>query len=138
MTNDRFAREWFEQVWNQQREDAIDRMMAAHAVIHDLAPTGPMKGPADFKPFYRRFLQAFPDMRVDVLRTVSEGDLVAVHCRVSATHTGDALGPAATNRKASISGIAIARVQNDQLVEGWNCFDFLSLYQQLGLVAATV
>jgi hypothetical protein len=29
--------------------------------------------------------------------------------------------------KTTISGIAIARVENDQMVEGWNCFDFLSL-----------
>jgi steroid delta-isomerase-like uncharacterized protein len=136
MTNEQFVREWFDQVWNQQREDVIDRMMAPDAVIHDLTPAGPMKGPVDFKPFYRRFVQAFPDMRIEVLRTITEGDLTAVHCRVSATHSGDALGTPATHRKASISGMAIARIRNDQLVEGWNCFDFLSLYQQLGLVPA--
>lgn len=136
MTNDQLVREWFEQVWNQQREEAIDRMMAPDALVHDLVPSGPMKGAAAFKPFHRQFLLAFPDMHIDVLRTITEGDLVAVHCRVSATHSGDALGPAATHRKASISGIAIARIKNNQIVEAWNCFDFLSLYQQLGLMAA--
>jgi steroid delta-isomerase-like uncharacterized protein len=137
VTHDAFVREWFDQVWNRKREDAIDRMMSPAAVIHDL-PGGSMKGPAGFKPFYRKFLLAFPDLQIEVLRTISEGDLVATHCRVSATHSGDALGPPATHRQASIMGIAIARIQNDQLVEGWNCFDFLSLYQQLGLLPALV
>ena len=30
----------------------------------------------------------------------------------------------------------MARVENGQIAEGWNCFDFLSLYQQLGLLPA--
>jgi predicted ester cyclase len=54
------------------------------------------------------------------------------------THGGDGLGMAATGRTAIISGICIARVENDQIVEGWNSFDFLSLYQQLGLLPAMV
>jgi len=138
MAPDRVVREWFEQVWNQQDATAIERLMAPNAVVHDLpTPTGaPMQGPGGFKPFHRKFLAAFPDIHVDVLRTIVEGDHVAVHCRVTATHHGDALGIAATGRQATISGIAIARVENDQMVEAWNCFDFLSLYQQLGLVPA--
>jgi len=31
-------------------------------------------------------------------------------------------------------GMCIARVRNGQIVEGWNSFDFLALYQQLGLL----
>jgi len=138
MTPDRVVREWFEQVWNQQQVAAIDRLMSPRAVIHDLpTPTGaPMQGPAGFKPFHSKFLAAFPDIHVDVVRTIVEGEYVAVHCRVTATHAGTGLGMAATGRQATISGIAIARVEDDQMVEAWNCFDFLSLYQQLGLVAA--
>jgi hypothetical protein len=26
------------------------------------------------------------------------------------------------------------RIGNDQIVEGWNCFDFLTLYQQIGVL----
>jgi hypothetical protein len=32
--------------------------------------------------------------------------------------------------------MGIARVQNGKIVEGWNCFDFMSLYQQVGLLPA--
>jgi hypothetical protein len=28
------------------------------------------------------------------------------------------------------------RVEHGQIVEGWNCFDMLSMYQQIGWVAS--
>ena len=138
MTPDMLVREWFEQVWTQKNADAIDRLMAVDALIHDLpTPDGaPMRGPAAFKPFHEKFVAAFPDIRIDVTRTVVEGDMVAAHCSVTVTHVGDGLGMAATGRTATISGLCMARVQNGQLVEGCNSFDFLSLYQQLGLLPA--
>jgi|SRR5688572_16992699 len=135
MSPDEVVREWFEQVWTQRRADAIDGLMAPNAMIHDL-PTGdgaPMQGPAAFKPFHQKFLAAFPDLRIEVLRTIVDGEHVAGQLRVTARHGGDGLGMAATGRTATISGMVFVRVQNGQIVEGWNCFDFLSLYQQLGL-----
>ena len=138
MTPEAVVREWFEQVWNNRREESIDRILAADALIHDL-PTAdgtPMRGPAAFKPFYQKFAAAFPNLRIEVVRTVVEGSFVAGYCRVTVTHAGDGLGMAATGRTATIAGMVMARVENDQITEGWNCFDFLSLYQQLGLVPA--
>ena len=34
----------------------------------------------------------------------------------------------------NISGITKARISHGQIVEAWSCFDFLSLYGQVGLV----
>ena len=138
MTPEAVVRQWFEQVWTEKREDAIDRLLAPDAAIHDLpTPDGkPMQGPAAFKPFRERLITAFPDVRIEVLQTVTEGNMVAAYCRVTATHGGEGLGIAATGRSMSISGMVMARVEQGQIVEGWNCFDFLSLYQQLGVVPA--
>ena len=41
--------------------------------------------------------------------------------------------PGPTNKAVSITGMCIARVENGKIVEGWNNFDFLSMYQQLGM-----
>ena len=138
MTPETVVREWFEQVWNNRREDAIDRLLAPGALIHDLptADGAPMHGVAAFKPFYRKFATAFPNLRIEIVRTVVNGDLVAAYCHVTVTHAGDGLGIAATGRTATIPGMVMARVENGQIAEGWNCFDFLSLYQQLGLLPA--
>jgi predicted ester cyclase len=45
-------------------------------------------------------------------------------CTVSATH--------ANGKQANFSGVSIAKFEDGKLVEGWNGFDFLTMYQQLG------
>lgn len=36
-THDAIIREWFREVWDEGREEAIDRLMAADAVVHGLS-----------------------------------------------------------------------------------------------------
>jgi predicted ester cyclase len=77
---------------------------------------------------------AFPDVRITVDQSVSEGDLVAVRWSGTGTHKGDGLGLPATNRPAQFTGMTFVRVQNGKLVEGWNIFDQLAMFTQLGIV----
>jgi predicted ester cyclase len=134
MTPETVMRTWFEEVWNNGDESAIDRLMAPACVAHGLGEGPPIVGPEGFKPFFRNFRSAFPDIRVEVLRTVTEGDLICLHCHVTATHTGGGLGVAPTAKPVEFSGMAIVRVENDQLQEAWNSFDFMSLFQQVNLL----
>ena len=131
---DTVMRTWFEDVWNQGKEETIDRLFATDGLGHGLPGDGPLRGPEAFKPFFGNFRGAFPNIRVDVIRTVTEGDMVAAHCRVTGTHTGHHLGIAATGKPAEFSGMCIARIRNGQIVEAWNSFDFLTFYQQLGVL----
>jgi predicted ester cyclase len=119
---------WFEEVWNKGRAEAIDEMFAEEGVANGLADeTGaPLRGPTGFKPFF-----AFPDIEVLVEDTVAEGDRVAARCRVRATHSGDGLGVAATNKPIEFMGISIVRIRDGKIVEAWNNFDFMSLFQQI-------
>jgi predicted ester cyclase len=133
MTPEEVARRWFKEVWDEGREDAIDRLMAPDGMAYGLGD-GPLRGPAEFKPLFRMFREALGDLEITVERTVAEGDTVAVHCRVRARHTGNALGGPPTGRPVEFWGMTIVRVRDDQIIEGWNAFDFLSMYQQLGWV----
>jgi steroid delta-isomerase-like uncharacterized protein len=136
-TPESVVRSWFDEVWNQGREDAIDRLLSVDAVGHDLPTTDspPIRGPEDFKPFFRTFRNAIPDIHVEVTRTVSEGDMVTAHCCVTGTHRGNTFGPP-TGKAVKFTGVCIARVQDGQIVEAWNSFDFLTFYQQLGMLPA--
>jgi len=126
------SRQWYEEMWNGRREELIDLLMAQDAVAHGLGAQ-PIHGAAGFKPFYRSFLAGVPDLKLQILRMVSEGDIVATHIHATGTHTGDAFGPA-TGNPIEFEGMIFARVKNGQIVEGWNCIDFLTFYQQLGRV----
>jgi steroid delta-isomerase-like uncharacterized protein len=126
-------RRWFEEVWNQGREEAIDEMFAEDGIAHGLADetSAPLRGASGFKPFFRNFRGAFPDIEVIVEDAIAEGDQVAARCRVRATHAGDHLGFAATQRPMEITGITFARVRDGKIVEAWNNFDFMGMFQQL-------
>jgi steroid delta-isomerase-like uncharacterized protein len=136
MQPDAVMRTWFDQVWCKGRESAIDTLMARDAVGHGL-PGGLMRGPTAFRQVFHTFRGAFPDIHISVERTISQGDLVVAHCRVTGTHQWNTLGFAATGKKVDFEGVTIARVVNGQFAEGWNFFDFLTMYQQLGVVPLT-
>ena len=132
--NAALVRRWFEEVWNKGRAEAIDEMFAEDGIAHGLADeTGaPLRGPAGFKPFFQRFREAFPDVEVSVDDAISEGDRVAARCTVRGRHRGDTLGFAATHQPVEFTGMTFARVRDGKIVEAWNNFDFMAMFQQLG------
>lgn len=131
MTADAVVRSWFQEIWNEGREDAIDRLADANFVAHG-APS--LRSTADFKVLYRQFRQALSDINVTVEQAVTQGEYCAGYLRVRARHTGDGFGGAPTNRVVQFDGVVMALVRDGRIVEGWNCFDFLSMYQQIGWV----
>ena len=133
---DDVIRQWFKEVWDEGREDAIDRLLAPDALVHGLhGPDGrPIEGPLAFKPFFRMMHRALGELQIRVERTIVQGDMCAAHCHVTARHVGPTFGAPATDKPVQFWGMCFARVHNGQIVEGWNCFDFLSMYQQLGWV----
>ena len=139
-TPDAIARRWFREVWDEGKEEVIDQMLAPDAIVHGLTgPDGPpMVGAAQFKPLFHMFREALGDLTIDVERTVVQGDTCAVQCRVRGKHVGRSLGGEPTHRPVDFRGVTIMRVRDGKLVEGWNFFDFLTMYQQMGWVGNPV
>jgi predicted SnoaL-like aldol condensation-catalyzing enzyme len=129
---DSVVRRWFSEVWNKGREQAIHQLMAPDALIHGLGDEI-MIGPAQFVRYFRTMHTALRPIEVTVVRTVVDGEMVAAHCHVTARHAGPSLGPP-TGCTVDFWGMIMARVVDGQIVEGWNCFDFLTMYQQFGWV----
>ena len=137
MKSKTLAHEWFEEVWNKSQINAIDRLLADGAVAHGLFDEHghELRGPAGFKPFFLQFTKAFPDIHIDVVDTISEGDKIAARCLVTGTHRGEMLGASASNRPIEFTGITILRVKDGKIVEAWNNFDFQALSKQIGAPA---
>jgi steroid delta-isomerase-like uncharacterized protein len=130
-----FIHRWFDEVWNQKSEDAIDAMLAPDVIGHGLQdPEGndKMVEPEAFKRLHRAFVSAYPDMRIEVEDAVTEGDRVAARCRVTGTHRGEGVGLAPTNQPVEFTGMLIVRVKDDKIAEAWNEFNFMQMYTQLG------
>ena len=117
----RFNR-WMEEVWNKRQETSIDELMDANAKIHGLETE--MVGPADFKPFYRNFLQAFPAAHVDTEILMTNEEFEAGYFTVSATSLD--------GKEVNFTGLAVIRLKDDKIIEAWNGVDFLKMHLQLG------
>jgi steroid delta-isomerase-like uncharacterized protein len=129
------AHEWYSRVWNEGNEAAIDELFAADGIAHGIVDDdgNEVRGPIGFKTFFRKFKGAFPDIHVVVEDTICEGDRVAARYVARGTHTGDALGIAATGRPIEITGMTILCVADGQITEAWNNFDMHGLNTQLGI-----
>jgi len=66
----------------------------------------------------------FPDLRIEVVDQVSEGDQVVSRWMLQGTHRG---------RRVTLAGITISRFENDQIAEDWTVSDNLGLLRQIGL-----
>ena len=132
--NKELTRRWFEEVWNQRRSEAIDRLLAPDGIAYGLdAPgTPPKPGPESFRPFWEKFCGAFPDLRIIVEEVIGEGDMTAARFSFQGTHRGDHLGAPATGRPILATGMCLIRWRNGQIVQGWNEFDSMRLFQQIG------
>ena len=129
--NKALVRRWFEEVWNQGRVETIDEVFAADGVSHGLGSD--MRGPAEFKPFHAAYRQAFPDVHIDIEDMVAEGDKVAFRWTATGTHRGHLMAIAPTGRASRFEGMGIVRLRHGQIVEGWNVYDQLGMFKQLGV-----
>ena len=134
-TPESILRAWFDGVWNRGDESAIDRLLHADGLIHGLpSPDGkPIRGPHNFRPFYQAFRSAFPTIQVELSQLMTTPQRAVAYCRVTGTHKGNGIDIPATGRPVEFYGFAMCEVKDDKVVECWNCFDFLTMYQQLGV-----
>ena len=129
------AHRWFEEVWNQGREEVIDELSSPHVVGHGLGEgDNETHSPADFKVFWRNLRTALPDIHIIVEDTIVQEDKAVVRLSLAGTHRGLGLGVAPSGRRVAISGIVILRVSEGRLVEAWNSWDQLGLLKQIGVI----
>jgi steroid delta-isomerase-like uncharacterized protein len=132
--NASIVQRWFNEVWNEGREETIDELMAPEAVAHGLAGADQVhRGPAAFKPFWIELRRAFPDIRFTIDDVVSEGDKVAARWTATMTGRGEDLGVAATQKLLTLTGMVLVHVGGGRIEEAWNNWDQHILARELGL-----
>jgi len=137
---DSLSRRWFDEIWNQRREQTIDELLDPAVIVHGLDESGAGAiGHDGFRRFYRQMLAGLPDVRVEVEDVLCDGDQTAVRVRGRATHSGDGFGVRATGRTVTLTGIVWLRWRNGTVVEAWNEFDAAGLMRQItGAAPVTV
>jgi ketosteroid isomerase-like protein len=82
------------------------------------------------------FRASFPDVHMQVVDLIAEGDKVVGRFRCSATHLGEWLGKAPTGRRFErVDEVWIFRLRDGRIVHAWSLEDSLSRLRQLGLTS---
>jgi predicted ester cyclase len=80
------------------------------------------------------FRTSFPDVHMEVVDLIAEGDKVVGRFTCSATHLGAWLGHAPTGRRFErIDEVSIFRLRDGRIIQAWSLEDSLGRLQQLGL-----
>jgi steroid delta-isomerase-like uncharacterized protein len=124
-------------VWEEDNLiDLIDELLAPDYVNHSPGMPDQPTGPEGVKAVVSMFRSGMPDLRVDILDMIAEGDKVAVRYTVEGTHEGDLFGVPPTGRRVSIESITVERVSDGKIREHWRVTDTLDMVQQLGAIPA--
>jgi predicted ester cyclase len=80
------------------------------------------------------FRASFPDVHMEIVELIAEGDTVVARFTCSATHLGPWLGQAPTGRRFErVDEVAIFRLHDARIVHAWSLEDTLGRLRQLGL-----
>lgn len=131
-TNKALAREFFEQIWNQGDESAIDRMIVADAAGND-PDFG--AGREAFRKQWREWQAALPDLHFEIIDLIAEGDKVLTRWILTGTHSGAAfMGKEPTGNAIRVEGMSLDRIAEGMVQEGCDGWDALGFRRQLGLL----
>ncbi len=131
--NKAIVRRTVEEVWNGKNFDKIDEFYAPDFVNHD--PSSPdVKNREQLKQWGEGFHVGFPDQHVTIEDMIAEGDKVAKQWSAQATHTGDFMGIAPTNKQTRTSGITIYRIADGKVKECVWSYDTYGFMVQLGVI----
>lgn len=118
-------------VFNRGDLAAADRYFDSRMVDHAPWPGQPPTL-AGFKAGLAELRRAFPDLEVTMHRTVTEGDLVAVHMTLRGTHRGAFMGAPPTGKRIEVEAMDIVRVAGGKVTEHWGVLDEAKMSRDLG------
>jgi steroid delta-isomerase-like uncharacterized protein len=127
------ARRFNDEVMSQGKLEVIDELVADDFVEHQEMPGMPT-GREGLRAAMAMFRGAFPDLKVETLAVVTEGDELWVHSLATGTHQGELMGIPATGKMVSFAMMDRVRVRDGKAVEHWGVSDNLGMMTQLGVV----
>lgn len=132
--NKELVRRLYEEGFNDGNLDAVDELVSEDVVTHNPIILDAPTGSDSIRGGIEMIRRSFPDIRVEIVDMVAEGDRVAVFVRMSGTNTGDYRRGGATGKSGSLRAFFIWRVEGGRLAESWGCADRFEMLQQLGIV----
>ena len=118
--------------FNDRDREALSDLLADDIVEHGIHET--LEGREEILEFLDRHFDIFPDYSGTTETMVAEGDTVTVQYTVGGTHSGEYLDVQPTGNAVEWTGMAMYRIEDDEIAEIWIEEDRLGLLEQLEAV----
>jgi hypothetical protein len=115
---------WYDCVWVKGDLDAIDRFFQSSTIATGIIPEMQI-GPDDFRDLVTAMLHMVGDVKVGLPVAVEDGDWLSALITVNAVRLDN-------RAPVNVTGQVMVRFEGDKMVETYNQFDFMGLFEQLG------
>ena len=126
-------KKWFKEVWEKENSKTIFEIFVPEddGMAHGLAKE---KGivPKEFEQFQKSLLKLIKEVRLSIDSYIENDDFIAADC------TLNALDRKTGKKKIQIKGCVIAKITEGKIRTANNHFDFLHLFEALGLLPNNV
>ena len=122
----RFNKEY----WESGNVEIAKELLADNYVNHFAPPNGPNDASLMVQ-FITGFRKGFSDVTIEFHEVLGEGDKVSLIKTITATHTGDFMGKAATGKKVVINIVEIDILKDGKITDAWALSNFPQVIQAL-------
>ncbi len=134
--NRQIVQRFMDECWNQGNLNAVSELVADDCRYHDPVFPSLTSGAENLKNHIQTCRSGFPDLMFTTDDTIAERNEVVIHWTGTGTHKGQFLGMPPTNKKASVTGTSIFRIEGGKIVEEWANWNLMSMMEQLGIAMA--
>ncbi len=121
------CRDWYERVWINGDVDAVDEFMGSDIASSDMVPDHTLDR-EEIKVVVEALRAQVRDLDVTINHHIEDGDWISIHLTVTGTSR-------TSGNKINATGQCMMRFEGQCIVETYNHFDFVSYFQQAGLLA---
>jgi predicted ester cyclase len=120
-TNKDTVRRFLEEAVNGGQDELVDELFTPEAATFA-------------REWFGAFRRSFPDLRMELVELIGEGDRVVGRFTCSATHLGEWRGHAPTRRRfEDVDEVYFFTFAGDRIAAVWGIEDTVDRYRQLGL-----
>jgi len=136
-SNRNLIERYYYELWNPWRFDLAGKFVAVDVKFHGSVGVT-VEGVDAFRDYMRLIQAAFPDFHNQVEEMVAEGDRVAARLTYRGTHRGAIFGVQPTGNAIEYEGLALFRIRDGLVAEGYVLGNVIRLLGELGVrIAAT-
>ncbi|MEA2135303.1 MAG: hypothetical protein QOC68_3212 [Solirubrobacteraceae bacterium] len=99
-------------------------------------PDRTCRGTEEIASYFEDTFAALPDMRIEPISIVEQGDDVFAHWHLTGTHTGAVQGIEGTGKRIELDGIDHFVLRDGKVVSNFVVFDQMQYSRQLGILPA--